>query len=107
VALIAYDHPYPEPLHAKRPLPGSFAAALILAPEAGARAFASLDVEVTRAGSKSVTPAADPGLEALRRDIPAARCLPLLAALARDARVTIDLEYVGDTRLTLEVAPCP
>jgi hypothetical protein len=105
VALIAYDHPYPEPLHAKRPLMGSFAAALILTPESGERAFAALDIEITRANSKPVTRVADPGLEALRTGVPAARCLPLLAALARDGSELIELEYVGGGRLTLELAP--
>ena len=106
VALIAYDHPYPEPLHAKRPIGASFAAALILAPEAGAHAFAALDVEVTHAGSKRPTVAHDPGLEALRTSVPAARSIPLLAALARNATDAIELEYVGGARLTVGTVPC-
>jgi len=105
-ALIACDHPYPEPLHAKRPLLAAFATALILAPEAGEHAFAALDVEITRADSKRATAVADPGLEALRTGVPAARCIPLLAALARKSSEVIDLEYVGGAHLTLRVAPC-
>ena len=31
--LIAYDTAYPEPLHAKRPIPDAFAVALVLAPD--------------------------------------------------------------------------
>jgi hypothetical protein len=49
----------------------------------------------------------DPGLEALRTGIPAARCLPLLAALARASTEAIDLEYVGGAHLTVGVAQCP
>jgi hypothetical protein len=105
VALIAYDHPYPEPLHAKRPLTASFAAALILAPDDG-HAFAALDVEITRASSNRVTVVPDPGLEALRMGVPAARCIPLLAALARNASEVIDLEYVSGAHLAIGVAPC-
>jgi hypothetical protein len=105
VALVAYDHPYPQPLHAKRPLAGSFAAALILTSEPGASAWAALDIEITR-GSAPVTVVADTGLEALRRSVPAARSIPLLAALARSASETVAVEYVGDSRLAIGVAPC-
>ena len=106
VALIVYDHPYPEPLHAKRPLMDNFAAALILTPEPGEHAFAALDIDITRGGSKAVTPVGDSALETLRTVVPAARCLPLLAALAREARATVEIEYLAGARLTVEVAPC-
>ncbi len=105
VALVAYDHPYPQPLHAKRPLAGSFAAALILTPERGASARAALDIEIAR-GSAPVTVVADAALEALRTSVPAARCIPLLAALARGASETVAIEYVGGSRLAIGVAPC-
>jgi hypothetical protein len=106
VALIACDHPYPQPLHAKRPLTGAFATALILAPERGEHAIAALDVSITRASPNGVTPVAQPGLEALRTGVPAARCIPLLAALARKSAETIDLEYLAGALLTLRVIPC-
>ena len=48
----------------------------------------------------------DSGLEALRRGVPAARCLPLLAAFARGTRETIMLEYVAGTHLRATVTPC-
>lgn len=104
VALIAYDQPYPEPLHAKRPLMASFAVALILTPEAGEHAFAVLEVEVEV--TREVTLVQDPGLEALRAGIPAARALPLLAALARNAAGMVELDYLGGAHLTLRVTPC-
>jgi hypothetical protein len=106
VALIVYDHPYPEPLHAKRPLAENFAAALVLAPEPGEHAFASVDIEIARDSSNPVTALADSALEALRTGVAAARSLPLLAALAREASTVVDIEYVGGARLTLKVAPC-
>ena len=106
VSLIAYDHPYPEPLHAKRTFAESFSAALVLAPERGENAFASVDIEITRGSPAPVTALADPALEALRIGVPAARSLPLLAALARDADEVLEIEYVGGARLTLRVAPC-
>ena len=105
VALIAYDHPYPEPLNTVRPIHGDFGMALVLAPQATERAVAALDVTfVPQQTDASRT--ADPGLEALRTGVPAARCLPLLAALARGSRETVVLEYVAGTHLRVAVTPC-
>ena len=106
VGLIAYDHPYPEPLHATRPIAASFATALILTPEAEPNALAALDIEITGASPDEVTRAKDPGLEALRTGVPAARSIPLLAALARDSIEVIVLDYTGGSLLTVKVAPC-
>jgi len=108
VALIAYDQPYPEPLHRARPIGGVFALALVLAPAASERAFAVIDVSLAAAGV-APTHMDDAGLERVRATIPAARGLPLLAALAAvDAGVpaTVALEYFGDSRLQVEVLPC-
>ena len=106
VSLIVYDHPYPEPLHAKRTFAESFAAALVLAPERGEHAFASVEIEITRGSPAPVTALADPALEALRTGVPAARSLPLLAAFARGADEALEIEYVSGARLALKVAPC-
>jgi len=105
VALIAYDHPYPEPLNAARPIRGEFGAALVLSPQATDRAVAALDVSFVPQAA-SATGVDDPGLEALRCGVPAARSLPLLAALARGSRETVILEYVPGTHLRVAVAPC-
>jgi len=105
VALIAYDHPYPEPLNAVRPISGDFGLALVLAPQATDRAVATLDVAFV-AQETDATRMADPGLEALRTGVPAARSLPLLAALARGVRDTVVLEYVVGTHLRVAVTPC-
>jgi hypothetical protein len=105
VALIAYDHPYPEPLNAVRPIQGEFGMALVLAPQATEHAVAALEVAFVPQeleASRTV----DPGLEALRTGIPAARCLPLLAVLARGSRETVILEYVAGTHLRVAVTPC-
>ncbi len=104
-ALIAYDQPYPEPLFAKRPLAGCFAVALVLAPESSERATAVIDVAFA-ARPKRATSLPHPGLEALRAGIPAARSLPLLAALARDCADAITLEYGPRSHLRLAIAPC-
>ena len=105
VALIAYDHPYPEPLNAVRPISGDFGVALVLAPQATDRAVATLDVAFV-GQETDATRVADPGLEALRTGVPAARSLPLLAALARGSREIVILEYVAGTHLRVAVTPC-
>jgi hypothetical protein len=105
VALIAYDHPYPEPLNSARPVAGEFGVALVLAPRATPRATAALDIEFV-AGEAPATRMDDAGLEALRRGVPAASSLPLLAALAGGARATVILDYVAGTHLRVAVAPC-
>jgi hypothetical protein len=105
VAFIAYDHPYPEPLNTVRPIHGDFGMAMLLAPQATERAVAALDITFMPQEMES-SRTADPGLEALRTGVPAARCLPLLAALARSSRETVVLEYVAGTHLRVAVTPC-
>lgn len=105
IGLIVYDQPYPEPLSAVRPLAASFGAALVLAPQATARTFATLEVGFVPREAQA-TRMAGAELEALRSGVPAARSLPLLAALARGARETVILGYVAGTHLRVETAPC-
>ncbi|PXW96638.1 beta-ketoacyl synthase-like protein [Sphaerotilus hippei] len=82
--LVASDTPYPEPLHATRPLPDALGVALVLTPQPGPATQARLGIELQPAGSTGpVTPCADAALERLRQALPAAQALPLLAALAR------------------------
>jgi hypothetical protein len=104
VTLVAYDLPYPEPLHAVRPLAAVFGVALVLAPAAGARTFASLDIAYAARAAQATT-MKEPALEKLRSGSPPARSLPLLAALARGSRSTIVLPYEPGT-LTVEATPC-
>jgi Beta-ketoacyl synthase, N-terminal domain len=105
VALIAYDHPYPAPLHAARPIGGAFGAALVLTPQATERAIAVLDIEFEpRAAAATVI--ADDALEDLASSVPAARSLPLLAALARAGDEAVILDYVAGTHLRVVVTPC-
>lgn len=105
IALMAYDHPYPEPLNAVRPIQCAFGMAMVLAPWASERALAVLDV-IFMPQKAVASGAADPGLEKLRTSVPAARCLPLLAAIARRARETVKIEYVAGAHLSVAVTPC-
>jgi hypothetical protein len=105
VALIAYDHPYPAPLCAVRPISASFGAALVLSPQASAGAIACLEIEFEprKAAASGMQ---DPRLEALRTGVPAARCLSLLAALARGQREAVILELAAKAHLRVVVTPC-
>jgi hypothetical protein len=42
----------------------------------------------------------------LRGGVPAARSLPLLAALARAQPEVVDIGYVGDLQVRVQVTPC-
>jgi len=100
VALIAYDAPYPEPLHGARPILDAFGVALVLANASGAPAGATIAVDFTDAPAQRL---ADPHLERLRREIPAARALPLLELLAAGRPGTAVIDYLETLRLRIEV----
>ena len=105
VLLVSYDVPYPEPLHAARPITGSVGAALLLAPFATSASFTRLDVQTAPVGC-GPTRMQDPGLEALRSGNPTGRALPLLGALAGPTPATVVLEYLCGATLTVAVLPC-
>ncbi len=107
VLLIAYDLPYPEPLRGVRPIRNPFASALLIARERSARSVAACELGSDSAGAPSRMQ--DGNLEQLRRDNPAARSLPLLAALAGgpDAGETaVLIESTGGNTLGLSVTAC-
>ncbi len=101
VMLVACDVPYPQPLHALRPVDDVMAVALVLAP--GASSGRLLNIELTR-DDAPITRCADHALEALRIGIPAARALPLLQALTADASGNIVLEALPGSALAIHVA---
>jgi hypothetical protein len=107
VLLVAYDAPYPEPLHAARPTPDCFAVGLVLAREAGPRSMARLDFEAL-SSPRPATSMSSATLERCRADIPAARALPLLAAIARgldrsELTDTVAMNGGNDTTVVLHV----
>lgn len=99
VMLIAYDAPYPEPLRSARPVPDAFAVAMVLSADGhGPSITASIargEAQAMRGGD----------LERVRREIPAARSLPLLELLARGERAAASLEYLDGLVLRVEAAP--
>ncbi len=104
VALLAYDVQYPSPLAELRPIAAAFAAALILSFEPSDSAIASLDLELLAAPG-AATEMALPGLEMLRLGVPAARCLPLLAAIDGGNIADVTLAYLEDMAIVLRVCP--
>lgn len=101
VLLAAYETGYPQPLHAKRPLPDAFGVALLLDPRPGARALARISVSLT---GEPAEPMAQAPLEALRTCAPAARSLPLLRHLARAQSGAVVIDYLESLRLHIEVS---
>lgn len=101
--LVCYEAPNPEPLNAKRPLPAAFGTALALMPRPSPRSLALLRVTLLEAPGDRLT---HPDLEALRCQIPSARSLPLLRALARGNPHRVILEYLEPLGLAVEILPC-
>lgn len=98
--LLAYDADYPEPLFATRPVPDAFGVALLLTPERGAVSFGRISAALSESAADAMP---DPGLEALRLAVPAARSLPLLGAIARGQTGLIVLDYLDHARLAVSL----
>jgi beta-ketoacyl synthase-like protein len=103
ILLVAYDSEYPQPLHAKRPIPDAFGVALVLTPQRRASSLARMHAAFSDSEFERFT---DPALEALRSAFPAARSLPLLRLLAVRTGGTAILEYLDVPRLEVQVEPC-
>ena len=112
VVLVAYDVPYPEPLHAVRPIHAAFGIALVLTPGKTSCSLAELEISIQRGTLSLPTPITDPALEAVRVGTPAARSLPVLAALANLSSATsqierkIYLDYINDSHLAVTLRGC-
>ncbi|HYP64130.1 MAG TPA: beta-ketoacyl synthase chain length factor [Acidocella sp.] len=102
VALIAYDVPYPVPLARVRPIGAVFGVAFVLSPIEGPASIARLSLALQPYAAPSQAPAL---LEPLRRATPAARSLPLLAALAHGVERSVTLGYLDDMSLLLHLSP--
>jgi hypothetical protein len=107
VLLVVYDTDYPEPLHSVRPIPDTMGVALVLSPRAGPASLGSFALDT--GGIFTGEPAhrlADPVLEDMRASIPAARCLPLLRAVALRSPQAVVIDYLDGMRLAVRCAPC-
>ena len=104
VLLVAHDAPFPEPLHSVRPMSALFGTALVLAPARSAHSLARLVVAIEPTLGM-LSRMGDAGLDGLRAGNPAARALPLLAALARRESIELRLPYVHNQVLCVKVEP--
>ena len=102
VMLIASDLPFPVPLHAFRPVEHSFAAAILMTPTAAKTSLMRWDVRLEPYQSPTAAPA---GLPDSLWSNPAARCLPLLAVLARGASETVSLDYFEGASVVVSCEP--
>ncbi|WP_295642673.1 beta-ketoacyl synthase chain length factor [uncultured Methylibium sp.] len=98
VLLVAADVPYPEPLHSARPLPDVFGVALLLTPASDAAPRLRISLAEAAPGT-----CGHDGLDALMRQVPAARSLPLLQALARGASTRRVIDYLDPLGLAVEL----
>lgn len=106
VLLVVYDTPPPEPIYAARSLVEAFSVALVLAPARTSRSRAILTIEAPSGQRDGLTPMTEPLLEVLRAGNPAARALPLCAAIAQREKTHVRMEYLHEGRLSIDVIPC-
>lgn len=104
VLLVVYDSEYPEPLHAKRPIPDTAGVALVLSPKASDQSLARLSLRSLN--GQQVGPLSESGLESLHRQLPSLRALPLLQALACGRSGSAPIDYLPGLPLDLDLQPC-
>ncbi len=104
VLLVAHDTPLPEPLNSVRPMTAIFGAALVLTPQKTARSLMRLALEIDPLPA-ALSRLPDSGLEGLRTGNPAARALPVLAAIARAEAADLRLPYAHSQALRVECTP--
>lgn len=100
--LVAFDTPYPQPLRALRNITHPFGVALLLTPGHSPTSLCSLTLSLTQ---EPAHPIPTPDLEAMRCNVPAARALPLLSALATQQPQDLVIEYLQGLNLAITVQP--
>jgi Beta-ketoacyl synthase, N-terminal domain len=107
VLLVAYDLPPPRPIYAARPLVAGFSVAIVVTERPSTTAKAELTLTLVDRADGEETRMEDPHLEMLRTGNPAARALPVAAAIAKQQRARLRLAYVDHLDLMIDVTPCP
>jgi Beta-ketoacyl synthase, N-terminal domain len=101
VILIAYDTPYPEPLRAVRPILHCMGVTFLISPRHTTQSIAKVRVSL---GQSKANEMQNVGLEALRQNVPAARSLPLLTAIANKTKYAeLALDLFSNQQLLLKV----
>jgi hypothetical protein len=104
VLLVAFEVPAPQLLHPHRPFDSAFACALGFGPAAPGEDHPTLDLTLSK-DEQPFTTMQDTALEAMRRGNPAARALPLLAAIAAGRSAVIRLPYWPGLQLEVCLEP--
>jgi hypothetical protein len=103
VLLNVYDMKMPQPLDGARPIGVPFAVALVLLPQASPTGLVRLDIDLRSSDASPESTLEQPAMESLRHTNPAARALPLLAALARTHASEVVLQYVNGSCVHVRV----
>ena len=103
VLLIACDTPHVEPLNSVRTITDEFGVGLVLAPQKSVNSLARITVALVLDHADRLT---DPALENIRANVPAARCLPLLQAIAKGESAALTIDYLDTSRLAVGMEPC-
>lgn len=103
ILLVAHDVPPPAVFRSARRVTCNFAVALVVAGEHAA-GRGRLHVSLVR--HREETRLADPALEQLRLNNPAARALPLLRLIAAGESARVVLPYLDGLRLAIRYTPC-
>ncbi|GMR20581.1 MAG: hypothetical protein BMS9Abin36_1177 [Gammaproteobacteria bacterium] len=98
--LVVHDVKMPEPLNTCRPMECNFGIALALSRQQGEQALARVETGIV---ADTETLLASDQLNTLRLGNPAARGLPLLAAMARGVSSNVMIPYLDDTVVSLKV----
>lgn len=102
VLLVAYDLPYPEPLHTVRTIAEPLAIALLFSRAPRSCTIGRWRVELADGAAATRFPAALPSQLMTN---PAAHALPLLAAVACGASESVPIAYLETSHLRVEVRP--
>jgi hypothetical protein len=100
--LVVSDTPYPQPLRALRNVANPFGVALLLTPGRSATTLCSLTLSLSQEPAHTMS---TPELEAMRCNVPAARALPLLSALAMQQPQDLVIEYLRGLNLAIRLQP--
>lgn len=103
--LVAYDLAVPAPLSQARPITSGFAVALVLAPPSDGSPVV-MQVHLEGVDARETTVLANPVLDRVRRDNPAARSLSLLSGIAAGGPQTVRLGLLDSQQLRLDLGPC-
>jgi hypothetical protein len=107
VLLIAYDWPPLGPIANHRKIGAAFACALLCRAGRSAQSLAQLDISFHAGSASALSRMNAPELETLRLSNPAARALPLLAALATpETGASLQLNCAETGHLMIEIQPC-